>query len=209
MGAMSARPAIFTAQGFYHVYNRGHNKQTIFYDAKDYRRYLKRLEEYLQKHQVTLLAYCLMPNHIHLILRQDGDESIDRLIHRLHTAYTMYFNKKYEKVGAVFQGRFKAKLIDTDEYLLHVSRYIHINPVELFNSQPQGPALSSELEAYPWSSYGEYVESRSKHISDPTIIRNYFSNSPLRGKTTYRSFIEEYLGMTSSERLMEISGGEL
>lgn len=204
---MSARPAIFTAQGFYHVYNRGHNKQTIFYDAKDYRRYLKRLGEYLKKHEVTLLAHCLMPNHLHLLLRQDGNESIDRFIHRLHTAYTMYFNKKYEKVGAVFQGRFKAKMIDTDEYLLHVSRYIHINPIELFHAQ--GRALSTELVEYPWSSYGEYVELRPKFLCDPTIILNYFSNSPLRGKTTYRAFVEEYLGITSTERLAEISGGKL
>lgn len=209
MGSMSARPAIFTPQGFYHVYNRGHNKQTIFYDAKDHQRYLKRLSEYLQKHEVTLLAYCLMSNHVHLLLRQDGDESVDRFIHRLHTAYTMYFNKKYERVGAVFQGRFKAKLIDTDEYLLHVSRYIHINPVELFDDQPQGPALSVELEEYPWSSYGEYTKARLKRICDPTIILNYFSNSPLRGKMTYRSFVEEYLGMTSVDRLAEISGGNL
>ena len=206
---MSARPAIFTAQGFYHVYNRGHNKQTIFHDAKDYRRYLKRLGEYLKKHDVTLLAYCLMPNHLHLLLRQDSDELIDRFIHRLHTAYTMYFNKKYERVGAVFQGRFKAKLIDTDEYLLHVSRYIHINPIELFDTHAQGPALGVELEDYPWSSYEEYVDPRSKLLCNPTIILNYFSNSPLRGKTTYRSFVEEYLGMTNTERLAEISGGIL
>ena len=206
---MSARTAIFTAGGFYHVYNRGHNKQTIFYEAKDYQRYLKRLREYLEKHEVTVLAYCLMPNHIHLILRQDGDESIDRFIHRLHTAYTMYFNKKYERVGAVFQGKFKAKPIDTDEYLLHVSRYIHINPVELLDTQPQGLALSVKLEKYPWSSYGEYVENRLNPLCDSTIIRNYFSNSPMRGKTTYRSFVEEYLGISTSERLAEISSGNL
>lgn len=206
---MSARPPIFTPQGYYHVYNRGHNKQVIFYDAKDYQRYLKRLGEYLGKHEVTLLAYCLMPNHIHLLLRQDGEGSVDQFIHRLHTAYTMYFNKKYDKVGAVFQGRFKAKKIDTDEYLLHVSRYIHINPVELFASHAQGPALSVELEEYPWSSYGEYINPRLRPISDPNIIHNYFSNLPLRGKTTYRSFVEEYLGMTSTDRLAEISGGNL
>lgn len=206
---MAARAPIFTVQGYYHIYNRGHNKQAIFYDATDYQRYLKRLREYLEKHEVTLLAYCLMPNHIHLMLRQDGEESIDRFIHRLHTAYTMYFNKKYEKVGAVFQGRFKAKIIDTDEYLLHVSRYIHINPIELMHEYAQGPALGSELEMYPWSSYGEYVQARSTLISDPTIIQNYFSNSPLQGKTTYRSFVEEYLGISTPERLAEISGGNL
>ncbi len=206
---MSARPPIFIPQGYYHIYNRGHNKQTIFHDVKDYRRYLKRLGEYLKKHKVTLLAFCLMPNHIHLLLRQDDDELIDKFIHRLHTAYTMYFNKKYEKVGAVFQGRFKAKLIETDEYLLHVSRYIHINPIELLDAQAQGPALSLELEKYPWSSYEVYLNPRSKLLCNPTIILNYFSNSPLRGKTTYRSFVEEYLGVTNVERLAEISGGNL
>lgn len=206
---MSARPPIFTPGGIYHVYNRGHNKQTIFYEAKDYQRYLKRLGEYLEKHEVTTLAYCLMPNHVHLLLRQDGDEPIERFIHRLHTAYTMYFNIKYEKVGAVFQGRFKAKIIDTDEYLLHVSRYIHINPIELVYEYAQGPALSVGLGSYPWSSYGEYVETRSALICDPTIIRNYFSNSSMYGKTTYQSFVEEYLGMTNADRLAEISNGNL
>ncbi len=206
---MSARPPIFTTQGFYHVYNRGHNKQAIFYDAKDYQRYLKRLSEYIIKHEVTLLAYCLMPNHVHLLLRQDGDEPIDRFIHRLHTAYTMYFNIKYKRVGAVFQGRFKAKSVDTDEYLLHVSRYIHINPIELVQEYAQGPALSVGLTSYPWSSYGEYVEPRMKPMSDPTFISNYFSHSSVGGKMTYRSFVEEYLGMTNADRLAEISSGNL
>lgn len=204
---MSARRVVFGAQGFYHVYNRGHNKQTIFYDARDYRRYLTRLGEYLKKHPVTLLAYCLMPNHIHMLLRQNGEEPIDRFIHRLHTAYTMYFNKKYEKVGAVFQGRFKAKLIDKEEYLLHVSRYIHINPVELIHAQ--GRALSVKLAAYPWSSYGEYLEPRGKHLCDPTITLSYFSKLPTQGRTTYRSFVDEYLGVASVERLEEISSGDL
>lgn len=204
---MSARRVIFGAQGFYHVYNRGHNKQTIFHDARDYRRYLTRLGEYLKKHPVTLLAYCLMPNHIHLLLRQDGEEPIDRFIHRLHTAYTMYFNKKYEKVGAVFQGRFKAKLIDTEEYLLHVSRYVHINPVELIHAQ--GRALSVKLAAYPWSSYGEYLEPRGKLLCDPTLVLSYFFKLPTQGRTTYRSFVDEYLGVARAERLEEISSGEL
>jgi len=111
---MPARNQVFIPNGYYHVYNRGHNKQPIFLHYKDYQRYLTRLKEYLKKHPVTLLSYCLMPNHIHLLLRQNGDESIDRFIHRLHTAYTKYFNIKYERLGAVFQSRFKAKLIESD-----------------------------------------------------------------------------------------------
>ncbi len=204
---MNQRTIPFQPNSYYHVYNRGHNKQTIFLDYKDYARYLKRLKEYLKKHDVILLAYCLMPNHVHLLLYQKGEESIDRFIHRLHTAFTMYFNKKYERVGAVFQGRFKAKLIDTDEYLLHVSRYIHINPIELLHAQ--GRALNSELEAYPWSSYGEYVSARSTRLTDPTSILNYFSGRSKSEKTTYKSFIEEYLNDASADRLAEISDGKL
>jgi len=204
---MNQRAIPFQPNSYYHVYNRGHNKQMIFLDYKDYARYLKRLKEYLQKHDVTLLAYCLMPNHVHLLLYQKGEESIDRFVHRLHTAFTMYFNKKYERVGAVFQGRFKAKLIETDEYLLHVSRYIHINPIELLHAQ--GRALSTQLENYPWSSYGEYTAARSDRLSDPTTILNYFSTMPAPGKTTYKSFMEEYLGIVNADRLAEISSGNL
>ena len=204
---MNQRTIPFQPNSYYHVYNRGHNKQTIFHDYKDYARYLKRLKEYLQKHSVTLLAYCLMPNHVHLLLYQKSEEPIDQFIHRLHTAFTMYFNKKYERVGAVFQGRFKAKLIETDEYLLHVSRYIHINPLEILHAQ--GRALNSQLETCPWSSYGEYINSRSNRLCDPTTILNYFSTIPMRGKTTYKSFVEEYLGIANADRLAEISNGKL
>lgn len=203
---MPQRKYPFVPQGYYHIFNRGHNKQTIFLDERDYKRYLKRLKEYLEKHPVTLLAYCLMPNHVHLLLRQETDEPIERFIHRLHTAYTMYFNKKYERVGSVFQGRFKAKPIETDEHLLHVSRYIHINPID---SQAQGPALSLELEKYPWSSYNEYVNSRSNRLCNPATILNYFSTMPMRGQTTYKSFVEEYLGVVNADRLVEISNGNL
>ncbi len=206
---MTQRTLPFQPYSYYHVYNRGHNKQAIFLRDKDYVRYLKRLKEYLKKHNVTLLAYCLMPNHIHLLLYQNGEEPIDRFIHRLHTAYTMYFNKKYERVGAVFQGRFKAKLIETDEYLLHVSRYIHINPLEILRAKthPQGRALSSNLAAYPWSSYSQYVNYQPKDLCNPTIVLNYFSKVPTRGKMTYKSFVEEYLGL-SNDHLTEISNGK-
>lgn len=207
---MPARPAIFTSQGYYHVYNRGHNKQPIFLDYKDYQRYLKRLTEYLKKHPVTLLAYCLMPNHVHLLLRQDTEEFIERFIHRLHTAYTMYFNKKYERVGSVFQGRFKAKIIETDDYLLHVSRYIHINPIELLHAQ--GPALNSQLITYPWSSYSLYVSSPAGNLCDTSIILGYFSTQvtkPITPNEKYRNFVEEYLNVVNEDHLAEISSGNL
>lgn len=202
---MPQRKQIFIPHSYYHIYNRGHNKQTIFLNNKDYQRYLKRLKEYFKKHQVSLLCYCLMPNHIHLILRQEDTKSIERFIHRLHTSYTMYFNKKYERLGAVFQGRFKAKIIESDEYLLHVSRYIHQNPLEILRAQ--GPAL--KLEEYFWSSYGEYINKNSSKFCHTEIILNYFHNSTLeRRKLKYQEFVEDGLNDMDQSSLESLSAGK-
>ena len=200
---MPARPQIFIPNGHYHIYNRGHNKNPIFLQTKDYQRYLKRLEEYLKKHEVTLLCYCLMPNHVHLLMRQNGDEPIERFIHRLHTAYTMYFNIKYERIGAVFQGRFKAKLIETDEYLIHVSRYIHLNPLEILHVQ--GPAL--KLDKYPWSSLKEYQNSAYK-ICDTYIVLGYFEGSKQSlPEQKYQKFVENMINRVDNITLESISAG--
>jgi REP element-mobilizing transposase RayT len=203
---MPARQPIFSAQSFYHIYNRGHNKQSIFLHYKDYSRYLKRLEKFLTKHDITLLAYCLMPNHLHLLLQQNANETVDKFVHRLHTAYSMYFNKKYERVGSVFQGRFKAKLIDSEEYLLHVSRYIHLNPLEIVRAQ--GPALNSLL-AHPWSSLKEYANPSLPHISNPETILSYFAsrNKP-NTQANYLQFVEDQISIIP-DRLQQISEGKL
>lgn len=203
---MPQRKQIFIQDGYYHIFNRGHNKQAIFLNSKDYQRYLKRLKEYLKRHPISLLAYCLMPNHIHLILRQDGEEPAERFIHRLHTSYTMYFNIKYERVGAVFQGRFKAKLIESDEYLLHVTRYIHQNPLEILSAQ--GRAL--KLDEYPWSSYPEYIGKTSRPLCKTDIILGYLSQrSPTRQKIKYREFVEEGLDDTNDSLFEDLNNGEL
>lgn len=204
---MPARLPIFAAQSFYHIYNRGHNKQPIFLHYKDYSRYLKRLEEFLTIHDVTLLAYCLMPNHLHLLLRQNNNETPDKFVHRLHTAYSMYFNKKYERVGSVFQGRFKAKLVDSEEYLLHVSRYIHLNPLEILHVQ--GPALISLL-SYHWSSLKEFANPSLPHVSNPEIILSYFaSRKKPNTQANYLQFVEDQIPFIPADRLEEISDGKL
>jgi len=204
---MPARQPIFAAQSFYHIYNRGHNKESIFLNHKDYSRYLKRLEKFLAKHDVALIAYCLMPNHVHLLLRQNNNESPGGFIHRLHTAYSMYFNKKYERVGSVFQGRFKAKHVDSEEYLLHVSRYIHLNPLEIVRAQ--GPALNSLLK-YPWSSLKEYAHPKLPHIANLEILLSYFSSrSRPNTPKNYLQFVEDQIPIIPNDRLQEISDGNL
>jgi putative transposase len=130
---------------FYHVYNRGVAKQPIFLEAADKRQFLKILARHLDPadtstkndgvtyrkydQDIELLCYCLMGNHFHLLVYMGEDEtSLKSLMQAVLTAYTMYFNKKYKRVGTLFQGVFKASRISSDAYLLHISRYIHLNP---------------------------------------------------------------------------------
>ena len=116
--------------GYFHIYNRGNRKQNIFIEKEDYLNYLKKIREYKDKYNISIVCYCLMPNHFHLLLRQDSDAPLYRFMHAMHTSYSIYFNKKYNKVGRMFQSRFKQKEIDKDEYLSRITSYIHFNPVK-------------------------------------------------------------------------------
>ena len=113
----------------YHVYNRGNRKNKIFLNVKDYQRFLRKLKEYTKKFDVSLVCYCLMPNHFHLLLVQKDESAITKFMLSLCTSYSKYFNIKHELVGRLFQARFRAKIVETDEYLLHLSRYIHLNSI--------------------------------------------------------------------------------
>lgn len=179
-----ATPSRYFQKGAcYHVYNRGNRKQNIFIGHRDYGRFLKRTKKYKDKFGVSILCYCLMPNHFHFLLRQDTEVPITTFMLRLGTSYAKYFNIKYEEVGSLFQDRFKAKLIETDEYLLQLSRYIHRNPKEVLPSTP-----GVELASYPWSSYSAYVNGIKNELVDSTFILNYFAkNNPSKD---YKNFVE-------------------
>ncbi|MEA2113450.1 MAG: transposase [Patescibacteria group bacterium] len=168
----------FCQDGYYHIYNRGNNKQDIFLEDVDYIFYLKRLRDYKEKNNASVISYCLMPNHIHLLVKQNTEIPIYKLVSSLHTSYSMYFNKKYSKVGRLFQGRFGCKNVDKDEYLLHLSSYIHLNPLSA--------GLVKKLEDYQWSSYPDYIGARNGTLCDKEVIMA--DNSP-----------EEYKQITEEE----------
>ena len=192
--------------GIYHVYNRGVEKRDIFLDTQDYKTLLYYLKEYLlhpndplkaKNHykgrtlvrrnfaeRIELLAYCLMPNHFHLLLRQLGENDMTEFMKCLGTSYSMYFNDKYKRVGSLFQGRYKAVLVENDDYLLHLSRYIHLNPY----------CKGLTLAEYDWSSYQEYLGLRGTKWVNPKFILGIFNDnmdSGMIGKQRYKEFVEE------------------
>lgn len=181
----------------YHVFNRSVAGQTIFLQQNDYKRVLESIEFYmfkdtplsfshyrrlnseerlkvmesLKEKQITILAYCLMPNHFHFLLKQKQDNGIKNFIRNLQNSYAKYFNTKTDRNGALFQSMFKAVRIEDDEQLIHVARYIHLNPSTAYIIKN-----SNELENYPWSSYPQYLNLQTTGITETEEILGYFKS---------------------------------
>lgn len=135
--------------GYYHVMQRGNGKQILFEDQKDFKRYYDKMLESKSRSNCDLVAYCLMSNHTHLLVRAEKLKSLTYMMSMLGISYASYYNLKYDHVGSVFQGRFLSEPINDEQYLLACVRYIHNNPAK---------AGFGTREEYRWSSYREYLQ---------------------------------------------------
>lgn len=189
----------FAQNSIVHVYNRGNNKEKIFFDEQDYKAFLFRVgltlgveSEVLQKEKLTsvpysririegnknlfkLHAFCLMPNHFHLLIEQCGDVPISKLISQICTSYAMYINKKHKRVGHVFQDCFKAVLIETNPQLMWTSAYIHMNPVKA--------KLVKHPKDYKWSSYNDYIGIKNLPIVYTDFLKSTFDEKDFEKET--------------------------
>lgn len=181
----------------YHVFARGNNRDPIFFDSTDFERFLTNLERYREKFTFTLYAYCLLPNHFHLLLRS-GKTSLSQIMQALLTAYTMYVNKKYHRVGHIFQGRFKSIVVEKDSYLLQVLRYIHLNPVKA--------GMVETVEEYPWSSYLKYLTVGGKPQLKIEEILAMFSQDSVKQKQLFVEFITEGMGVDFEPEREQVRG---
>lgn len=140
--------------------------------------------------EIDLLAYCLMPNHYHLLLHQASENALAEFMRSLSTSYTMYFNERYERVGPLFQGRYKARIVDTDAYSLHISRYIHLNPIE----------LRGGVEHYPYSSFRFLMQPEQKpewlHVE--RVLMDHGESAK-----KYHKFVMEYANPERFEQLVD------
>src|SRR5215475_13753556 len=146
---MARRPRLLAPGILYHVIVRGNQKQKTFLRDSDYQAYLERLGRYRRRWGVIVYAYCLMPNHVHLLV-ETGSQPISKFMQGLQQSYTQYFNRKHRKVGHLFQGRYKAIVCDKDEYLLTLIRYIHYNPVRA--------KMVHNTDQYPYSGHRNYID---------------------------------------------------
>jgi len=154
---MPRSPRILFEGAIYHVTFRGNNRQDIFVDVRDRRKLMEKLEEAADTHQVRIYLFCLMSNHVHLLI-ETPNANLNRFMASLLTSYTLYFNIKNQRSGHLFQGRYGAQVVAGDQYLLRLSRYIHLNPVRTEFWKDKSLAEKIEfLDRYVWSSYRFYA----------------------------------------------------
>lgn len=152
--------------GIFHVMLRGINKQTIFEDDEDRERFLHTIQRYKAISKYEIYGYCLMSNHIHLLLKET-QETISTAIKRISSSYVYWYNWKYGRFGHLFQERYKSEIVENDGYLLTVLRYIHRNPVKA--------GLTKSVQEYKWSSYNEYI--KEPVITDTGFALQIFSTN--------------------------------
>ncbi len=167
------------AGAFHHVINRGLERRTIFGDDSDYGRFLDLCGRLKERHKVEILAYCLMPNHFHLFVR-NRLANLGRFMKDLNGEYTRGYNKRVRRVGPLFQGRYKAILIQGDAYALEVARYIHMNPVKA--------GLVEKAEGYRWSSFREYLGTGASGVADTAFLLGYFRGAVVERMRQFRRF---------------------
>ena len=177
---MPIRTLQFSKDQYYHLFNRGANRQTIFRDDKDYLDFLTRFKKYAKMFEITVIAYVLMPNHYHFLVRQDGEIDAGKSVQLTGNGYVQRFNLRNGRTGILFEGRFKGLHVDNDPYLHHLCRYIHGNPVK------EGFALQPEL--WPYSNYPEWSGKRNGELVDRKFITDHFG-TPL----SYEQYLYDYL----------------
>ncbi|MGE5396828.1 MAG: transposase [Chitinophagales bacterium] len=170
--------------GIYHIVLRGINRGDIFYDEYDMLRFLETLARKKEDDEYELHGYCLMSNHIHLLVREFGDP-VSRIMSRIGTSYAKWYNQKYDRSGHVFQGRYGSECIKDDKYLFTVIRYIHNNPVK--------SGMVSEAEAYRWSSIHAYYGDREypSGLTKTDLILNIIHQNRISAIMTFREFMKQ------------------
>ena len=203
-----ARPLRIQYPGaYYHVTCRGNERRRIFHDEEDYSVFIEKLDLSLEIYNVVLLVHICMPNHFHLVLTTP-EGNLSEFMRHFNISYTSAFNRRHRRVGHLYQGRYKAHLIDADNYLLEVSRYIHLNPVrtKALSKRPLNEKWNALLK-YSWSSLPGYlsVRKRKKFINYKTIL-DYMGGDNRRGREEYRGFLRGGIGR-ETESPLEVGKG--
>jgi REP element-mobilizing transposase RayT len=197
---MPRKPRIELGGSLYHIISRGNDRRKIFRTSADYLRFAQVLVEQKANLPFYLYAYCLMPNHFHLLIEM-RDHSISRIMQRVLTSYSQYHNRKYKKTGHLFQGRYKSILCQTDQYLAELVRYIHLNPVRA--------RIVKRAEQYDYSGHRAYIGIDGLGLIDSEPLLRHFGGTRKRAVEVYQRFVEAGLGQNSQAEYYRAAEGRL
>ncbi len=186
---MARKPRIEYEGCVYHVLIRGNHKQIVFHDKQDFNKYISLLISYKKRMNFKLYAYVLMQNHNHLLL-EAGKVPLSKIMQGINQSYTMYYNRKYSKVGHLFQGRYKSIVCDADSYLAVLVRYIHLNPVRTM--------VVKKPEDYKWSGHNDYLSENINSLLDTDTVLRMFSEDKSVSRQLYGKFIESSISRKSN-----------
>lgn len=165
---------------YYHIYNRGARQKSIFLTEKNYVFCLREIKKYAQKYNLSLIAYCLMPNHYHFLVRQNSDAPAGKLAQYVFLNYTRSFNVINGSSGTLFEGRYQAKHVNEEPWLLYLCKYIHFNPVK--------DGIVSSPEAWRYSNYLEWIGKREGSLVDRSFVQEHFG-----GAAKYQQIMDSFL----------------
>lgn len=180
---MARKGRILIDAGIYHVTSRGHNRYKLFHDFKDYKAYKDIIRKYKERFVFCLFHYCLMPNHIHLLLKISNGQELPRLLQCLNQAYAKYYKRSYRLIGNLFQGRYKSVFVGKDSYLLECGRYIERNPFRA--------GMVKDPSDYYWSSCKFYTKGRSDDIITANPLYLELSQDKIERMRLYHEYLLE------------------
>jgi putative transposase len=183
----------------YHIISRGNNRAPVFEDKEDFEKYLDICKRYKDKYEFKLYHWVLMNNHIHLLMETSDDGPLHKIMQGINLAYTLWFNRKNEKVGHLWQDRFKSVLIEKDHYLLECGRYIERNPLRA--------QLVRDPREYPWSSYRVYAFGTEDGLTDRHAIYEAMGKDPSRRQKAYREYVSSNRDREEQEMREKMSRG--
>jgi len=191
--------------GIYHIMMRGINHQTIFEEDEDSEKFLQVLHRYKEKCGYQIYGYCFMGNHLHLLLKV-GTDPLEKIMRMICGSYVYWYNQKYDRVGNLFQDRFKSEPIDNEAYLLTVLRYIHQNPVKA--------GMTQKMENYQWSSYNDYINKVTNGLTDKIFVLGLFHDKVNVAKDLFIKYMEDVqedtcLDMEDNDRMTDFDARAL
>jgi len=194
-----ARPLRIQFEGaVYHVTGRGNERKKIYYSKRDYERFKEYIAEAKEKYRFVLHGYVLMTNHYHLLI-ETPEKNLSKIMHHINSSYTTYTNVKRKRSGHLFQGRYKAIVVEKDNYLLELSRYLHLNPVRA--------KIVEKPEDYPYSSYSSYISPHCEALVTRSVILEMFRTNESEARKQYRTFLEAGLDGAMESPMMKVYGG--